>query len=81
MARRSENPLMVLVLGLFTVALFGGALVWLSDNRPILRLRPVLEQSYGVEGIETRFVPSTREQASRVAHVRSELGRESLHDR
>ncbi len=66
MARRSENPLMVLVLGLFTVALFGGALVWLSDNRPILRLRPVLEQSYGLAGIETRFVPSTREQAAHI---------------
>src|SRR5688572_26241719 len=56
MARRAQSPFAVLVLGLVSVALLGGFVIYYTGNTPILRLRPVLEQRFGVTGVRTRFV-------------------------
>lgn len=55
--RRSDNPLQILILGVFTIGGFAALLVWLTGQTPVLRLRPVLERELGLEEVETRFVP------------------------
>ncbi|RMG16912.1 MAG: hypothetical protein D6731_05085, partial [Planctomycetota bacterium] len=57
MARRSDNPLSILVMGLFTIAFFGGVVVYFNETKPILKLRPRLEQRFSSQGFRTRFVP------------------------
>lgn len=57
--RRTDTPLAILVMGIFTVVLFGGGVIYFSSKTPILRLVPELEKYYGVEGFVTRFHPGS----------------------
>lgn len=54
MRRRSDNPMMILALGILLMASFGVALVLLTDKTPVLRLRPELEEQFKIE-LRTRF--------------------------
>lgn len=54
--RRSDATMTILAMGLGSIALFGAVVVFYSRQTPILRLRPELEQRFGVAGFETRFV-------------------------
>jgi hypothetical protein len=53
--RRTDTPLTILVMGIFTVVMFGGGVVYFSSKTPILQLVPALEEQYAVEGFVTRF--------------------------
>lgn len=55
--RRTDTPLAILAMGIFTVVMFGGGVIYFSSKTPILQLVPELEQRYGVEGFVTRFYP------------------------
>lgn len=55
--RRTDTPLAILIMGIFTVVMFGGGVIYFSSKTPILQLVPELEQKYGVEGFVTRFHP------------------------
>lgn len=54
--RRSDATLTILFMGLLSIALFGAVIVYYSQQTPILRLRPELEQHYRVAGFEARFI-------------------------
>ena len=54
--RRSYATLTILFMGLLSIALFGAVIVYYSQQTPILRLRPELEQHYRVPGFEARFI-------------------------
>lgn len=53
--RRTDTPLAILVMGIFTVVMFGGGVIYFSSKTPILQLVPALEKQYSVEGFVTRF--------------------------
>lgn len=52
-----RTPMTILVLGIVTVAVFGGGVVWISKQTPIVRLHPLLKAHYQNEEIEVRFRP------------------------
>jgi hypothetical protein len=47
-------------MGIVSVGIFGGMLIYVTDERPVLRLRPALEKHLGVEELVTRFVAGQR---------------------
>ncbi|MCO5170403.1 MAG: hypothetical protein M9894_29045 [Planctomycetes bacterium] len=59
MRRRADTPLAIVVMGIFTVVMFGGAVIYFSGKTPILQLVPELEQRYETTGFVTRFNPGT----------------------
>lgn len=56
MKRRSDATMTILVMGLLSIALFGGVIVYYSQQTPILRLRPELEAKFGAAPFDTRFI-------------------------
>ena len=52
-----RTPMTILALGIVTVALFGGGVVWISQQTPIVRLHPLLKEHYKNETIDVRFLP------------------------
>lgn len=59
MRRRSDSPLAIVVMGIFTVVVFGGGIIYYSGKTPILQVVPELEQRYEATGFVTRFNPGT----------------------
>lgn len=55
--RRADTPLTIVAVGIVTVVLFGGSVIYYSTKTPILQLAPELEKHYGVNGFVTRFHP------------------------
>lgn len=55
--RRADTPLAILVMGIFTVVVFGGGVIYYSGKTPALQLVPLLEERYQREGFKSRFVP------------------------
>jgi hypothetical protein len=55
--RRGDTPLTIVALGIVTVVLFGGSVIYYSTKTPILQLAPELEKRYMVDGFVTRFIP------------------------
>lgn len=53
--RRSDNPMTILVIGIFMIVGFGGCLVYMTDKTPILRLRPLVLKEFQLDSIRTRF--------------------------
>jgi hypothetical protein len=49
-------PLMILVVGIFTVIGFGAIVIYYSGNTPVLQLIPEVEKKYSVAGVKTRFI-------------------------
>lgn len=56
MKRRSDATMTILAMGLVSIALFGGVIVYYSQQTPILRLRPELEAKFKVAPFDTRFI-------------------------
>ncbi len=56
--RRGDSPLTILVMGIFTIGLFGGFVAWFGNTKPILLLEPILEKKYSSQEFRTSFVPS-----------------------
>lgn len=56
MARRADTPLTILALGLFTVVVFGLAVIYSTGRTPILRLAPELDRELGRKGFRARYV-------------------------
>ncbi|MEZ6185456.1 MAG: hypothetical protein R3F62_10650 [Planctomycetota bacterium] len=52
-----RTPMTILVLGIVTVAIFGGGVVWISKQTPIVRLHPLLKEHYKNDAIEVGFRP------------------------
>ena len=52
-----RTPMTILVLGIVTVALFGGGVVWISKQTPIVRLHPLLKERFDDPRFEVRFFP------------------------
>ena len=69
LARRSDNPLSILVLGVLSIGFFGGVVVYFNETRPILKLRPVLVAKFGSPAFKTRFVPRRGMTESSIAVV------------
>lgn len=55
MARRSDNPMMILAMGILLMTGFGVALVVLTEKTPVLRLRPLIEERFQLSELRTRF--------------------------
>jgi hypothetical protein len=55
--RRADTPLAIVVMGIFTVVLFGGGVIYYSSKTPALQLVPKLEERYAREGFATKFIP------------------------
>jgi len=55
--RRSDTPFAILVIGIFTVVFFGGAIVYTTGNTPILKLKAELEKEHPGQTLKTRLLP------------------------
>ncbi len=56
MKRRADTPLTILALGLFTVVVFGLAVIYSTGRTPVLRLAPELDRELGHKGFRARYV-------------------------
>ncbi|MBL4848219.1 MAG: hypothetical protein JKY65_22100 [Planctomycetes bacterium] len=54
MGRRSDNPVTILIMGIILLAGFGVSLVLLTNDTPILKLKPLIGAEFGVD-LRTRF--------------------------
>jgi len=78
MARRSDNPLVILGLGVLAIVFFGGTIVFFNGRTPVLQLRASLRQTFQSEALQARFV---RGLAGGPPHVLVLLPSESEADR